>query len=356
MFRDSENIGDYESHVGRKRLVVIVLVLSTIIMAIVSLTIGSTNMSISEVIDGLFGTGTLSSSVKIWEHRMPRVLAAVIAGAGLGVAGCVMQNNLKNPLADPSTLGISSAAVFGANLAIIVFGAGASSGHKTADFIINNPYAVTLMAFIMAMITTMLILVLSKKRDFSPAAVVLAGVAIGSIFAAGTTILQYFSTDTALATAIFWSFGDLSKINWNELGIIAVVVSISSVFFYMMRWNYNALANGDELAKSLGVNVDKLIWVGLMLTCLIAAVSVSFLGMISFIGLIAPQIMRRIVGDDHRFLIPASIAAGALILLVSDAVARTIMSPMILPVGAITSLLGGPMFLYILSRKGDKRW
>ncbi len=356
MFRDSENIGDYESHVGRKRHVVIVLVLSTIIMAIVSLTIGSTNMSISEVIDGLFGTGTLSSSVKIWEHRMPRVLAAVIAGAGLGVAGCVMQNNLKNPLADPSTLGISSAAVFGANLAIIVFGAGASSGHKTADFIINNPYAVTLMAFIMAMITTMLILVLSKKRDFSPAAVVLAGVAIGSIFAAGTTILQYFSTDTALATAIFWSFGDLSKINWNELGIIAVVVSISSVFFYMMRWNYNALANGDELAKSLGVNVDKLIWVGLMLTCLIAAVSVSFLGMISFIGLIAPQIMRRIVGDDHRFLIPASIAAGALILLVSDAVARTIMSPMILPVGAITSLLGGPMFLYILSRKGDKRW
>lgn len=356
MFRESEDIGEYEVHVRRKHLIVLGLSVSAVIAAILSLTIGSTYMSISEVIDGLLGTGSVTSSVKVWEHRMPRVLAAVIAGAGLGVAGCVMQNNLKNPLADPSTLGISSAAVFGANLAIIVFGAGASSGHKTADFIINNPYAVTLMAFIMAMITTFLILALSKKREFSPAAVILAGVAIGSIFAAGTTILQYFSTDTALATAIFWSFGDLSKINWNELGILAAVVSGASVFFYLMRWNYNALSNGDELAKSLGVNVDKLILVGLLLTCLIAAVGVSFLGMIGFIGLIAPQIMRRIVGDDHRFLIPASLAAGALLLLVSDTVARTIMSPMIIPVGAITSLLGGPMFLYILSRKGDRKW
>jgi iron complex transport system permease protein len=350
LIRDSEGIEDYENLIRKKRLIILALLILSFFLVALSLTIGSTHIPVSDIIKGIFGIGEKSTLIKIWEHRMPRVLGGLVAGAGLAVAGCVMQNNLKNPLASPSTMGISAAAVFGANFAIIVLGAGVSSSHYTADFVIKNPYAVTIMAFVMAIITMSVVVVLSKKKNFAPAATVLAGVAMGSIFSAGTMIVQYFSTDTSLATAVFWSFGDLGKISWKELSVLTAVVAVCSVFFYLMRWNYNALANGDEVAKSLGVRVDKLVMAGLVLSSLITALCVSFMGVIGFIGLVGPQISRRLVGEDHRFLIPASMAMGAVTLMLSDLVARTVIAPVTLPVGAVTALIGGPMFLYLLMR------
>ena len=205
-----------------------------------------------------------------------------------------------------------------------------------------------------SMAAIMIILGLAKFRSFSPQAIVLAGVALSSLFGAGTTIIQYFAPDVQIAAAVFWTFGDLGRISWHEVMILSVVIILSIIYFSFKRWDYNALTNGEEVATSLGVNTKRTRFWGLLVSSLITSVTVSFLGMIGFIGLIGPQIMIRIVGSDYRFLIPSSALLGAVILLIADTVARTIISPVVLPVGAITSLLGGPMFLYLLMR-GDRR-
>ena len=153
---------------------------------------------------------------------------------------------------------------------------------------------------------------------------------------------------------VFWTFGDLGRINWNELFIITIVVFAGSLYFLFNRWSFNALDSGDATAISLGVDVDGLRFKSMALASLITAVSVSFVGIIGFVGLIAPQIMRRIIGEDHRFLIPSSALLGSFILLGADTIARTIIAPIILPVGTITSFLGAPLFLYLLM-KGAKR-
>jgi FecCD transport family. len=266
-----------------------------------------------------------------------------------------MQNNLRNPLASPSTLGISNAAAFGANIAIIVFGAGSIQSSNTDAVIINNPYAVTASAFMWAMVGTLVIILLARLRGFSPEAMVLAGVAIGSLFSAGTILIQYFAQDVQVAAMVFWTFGDLGRASWKEVGIMAFLVIISIVYFMFKRWDYNVLDTGEETAKGLGVNVDRVRLEGMFVASLITAVTVSFLGIIGFIGLVGPQIIRRIIGADHRFLIPGSALMGALLLLCSDTLARTIIAPVVLPVGAITSFLGAPLFLYLLARGYRKR-
>lgn len=281
---------------------------------------------------------------------MPRVLAAIIGGAGLSTAGCVMQNNLRNPLASPSTLGISNSAAFGANLAIIVFGAGRVGSTSLDAVAINNPYVVTTSAFIWAMVSAMVILMLARFRGFTPEAMVLSGVAISSVFSAGTMLIQYFAQDVQVAAAVFWTFGDLGRAVGNEVIIMTVVIGLSIIYFLFRRWDYNAIDSGEENAKSLGVHVENIRLGGMFVSSLITAVVVSFLGIIGFIGLVPPQIMRRIIGGDHRYLIPASALAGALLLLVSDTLARTVISPVVLPVGAITSFFGAPLFLYLLAR------
>jgi iron complex transport system permease protein len=348
----------YTSFIRRKWLILLLLAFGVFVMAVISVNAGSSSISPWEVIRTFFGFGSEKASLVIWQIRMPRIITAIVAGAGLSVAGCVMQNNLKNPLASPSTLGIANAAAFGANIAIIVLGAGTvlyTAGDAVA---INNPYLVTVCAFICSMGAALIILALGKIRGFSPEAIILAGVALGSLFIAGTTLIQYFAPDVKIAAAIFWTFGDLGRVSWHETFIIMAVVGLSVIYFVLKRWDYNAMDSGEETAKSLGVHTGRTRFWGLLISCLITAVTVSFLGMIGFIGLVAPHIMRRIIGSDHRFLIPASILAGAVLLLVADTLARTVISPVVLPVGALTSLLGAPLFIYLLMKgmkEGSRR-
>lgn len=348
-------IASYHRSVRRKWCVLLVLTVFTAFFMLVSVNAGSSSMSLGEVFSTLAGMGDERSFVVIWRLRMPRVIGAVTAGAGLSIAGCVMQNCLKNPLASPSTLGVSAAATFGANLAIIVFGAGSLLNTASDAVSINDPYLVTACAFGCSIAAVLLILALSKLRGFSPEAIVLAGTALSSLFAAGTTIIQYFGDDVKIAAALFWTFGDLGRVSWRENLIIAVIVAAAIVYFMFMRWNYNAMANGEELAKSLGVKTARVRFWGLFLSSLLTAVTVSFMGMIGFIGLIGPQIMKRIVGSDHRFLIPASALMGSVILLLADTLARTVISPVVLPVGAVTSLLGAPLFFYMLLKGKRKK-
>jgi len=348
ILESATGIDSYHRHIRKKQLILSGITILILLLIFISVNAGATKIGIWDTFQAFIGQGDEKSSLVFWKIRMPRVTAALVAGIGLAISGCVMQNTLRNPLASPSTLGISGAAVFGANIAIILLDVGNVLSTVNDAVAINNPYIVTICAFASAMVAIIVILSLAKLRGFSPESIVLAGVALGSIFGAGTTLIQYFATDIKIAAAIFWTFGDLGRASWQEIGIMSVVVVISMMYFLFQRWNYNALANGEETARGLGVNTDRVRFWGLFMSALITAVTVSFLGMISFIGLIAPQIMRRIIGEDHRFLIPASALAGAAVLLISDTIARTWISPVVLPVGAITSLLGGPMFLYIL--------
>lgn len=344
----SGGIKGYHRSVRRKWYILLILLLLTVFCMLISVNAGSASVSLVEVFKTLVGLGDERSFVVVWRLRMPRVIGAVIAGAGLSIAGCVMQNCLKNPLASPSTLGVSAAATFGANLAIIVFGAGTLLNTASDAVTISNPYMVTACAFGCSLGAVILILALSKLRGFSPESIVLAGTALSSLFSAGTTIIQYFGDDVKIAAALFWTFGDLGRVSWKENLLMAIIVFGTIIYFMFMRWNYNAMANGEELARSLGVKTSQVRFWGLLVSSLLTAVSVSFMGMIGFIGLIGPQIMKRIVGSDHRFLIPASALMGSVILLVADTVARTIISPVVLPVGAVTSMLGAPLFFYML--------
>jgi iron complex transport system permease protein len=340
---------------AHKRLVIVGLSLLTAVLALVAINAGAANTNPLQVLRTLLGLEVGTTNIVIWNIRLPRVLSGVIAGAGLAIAGAVMQTNLRNPLASPSTLGISNAAAFGANLAIVFFGAGTIHSNVNDAVFISNPYTVTFSAFVFSMLAMFLILTLARLRGFSPESVVLAGVAFGSLFSAASTLVQYFAQDVQVAAMVFWTFGDLGRVSWKEVMILTILILGSYLYFLFHRWDYNALDSGEDVARSLGVNVDHIRFRSMVAASLITAVSVSFMGIIGFIGLIAPHMMRRVLGVDHRFLIPASAVTGSALLLLSDTVARTLISPVVLPVGAITSFFGAPLFLYLLMKGFSRR-
>ena len=322
----------------------------TLVMIVIAINAGAADTRPGQVLRALVGLENGLSSVVIWNIRLPRIIAGIAAGAGLATAGCVMQTCLRNPLASPFTLGISSAAAFGANLAIVFFNAGTMYSSTQDAVFINDPYIVTISAFALSLTSMFLILFLARLRGFSPESVVLAGVAFGSLFGAGTTLVQYFAEDVQVAAMVFWTFGDLGRASWTEVAFLTLITFSALIYFLLHRWNYNTLESGEDTARGLGVNVESVRFQSLLAASLVTAAAVSFLGIIGFIGLIAPQMMRRVLGSDHRFLIPASAISGAALLLFADTMARTLISPVILPVGAITSFFGAPLFLFILAK------
>lgn len=351
----SDVLEQYKVSIRKKVIILIILLVLVLVLAVVSIFVGSSNLTFVEAIKAIFNSGSTNANLIVWNIRMPRVIAAIVAGCGLGLSGCIMQAVLKNPMASPATLGVSNAAVFGANIAIIVFGAGAFHSTDGQSLTISNPFLVSSMAFLFSMIAVLLILALSKINKFSPETVVLAGIAGGALFSAGTTLVQYFSIDTEVASAVYWTFGDLSRATYAQDLIIFVVVLVSFVIFYFLKWSYNSLRGGDTIAQSLGIKLQIVRFMSLLLASLITAVCVSFLGVIGFLGLVAPQMMKRIIGSDYRFLIPASGLAGSAMLLFSDTISRIVISGITLPVGAITALLGAPLFIYILLRKEGRK-
>ena len=323
------------------------VVLSVLLLAAVllSLRAGSYETPVAELIKGIFGkSADKKINLIVQNNRLPRILTAILAGGGLGLAGCILQAVLRNPLASSSTLGVSQGATFGAAFAIVVLGLGAT-----------DRFGIPLCAFIGSIAVALVILGLSKFRQVSPEGIVLAGVAISSMFTGATTLIQYFADEVQLSTLVFWTFGDLGSTGWQDLGTMGIVVAVLCVYCVMHRWDYNALLSGEETAISLGINVKRLTLVGMVLCCLTSSVVVSNVGLISFIGLVAPHIVRMVVGNNHVYLIPGSILGGATLLLLGDLFARTVISPVILPIGAITSFLGGPLFLYLLFKGGKKQ-
>lgn len=338
----------YQGYVKRKRLVIGVSIVILLICIILAACNGPMNIPILEVIKDIFTFNTSGDGRIVWNIRMVRIFAAILAGAGLAISGVVMQCILRNPLASPYTLGLSSAAAFGASFAIIFVGAGTSI---TSAVSITNPYVTVLCAFIASMIATVMILVLTKVTHVSAETMVLAGVAISAIFSAGLSFMQYIATDSQLGNIITWMFGDLGKATWSYNTLILFVLTPVVLYFFYKRWDYNAMESGEESAKGLGIHTERERIIGLVLASLLCATIVSFFGIIAFIGLLAPHIARMLIGSDHRYLIPLSIVIGAIIIVVSDAVGQIILYPKVLPVGIITSMLGGPMFIYLLVRR-----
>jgi iron complex transport system permease protein len=337
----------YKDYIKFKIFIIIIMIFITLLAAVFSITAGSAGLSMKEVLLVFIGKGSKMARTVVLNLRLTRVVTSILGGMGLAVTGCVMQSILRNPLASSTTIGISHGAAFGAAFAIVVLGAGMQ--FQTNDAItVTNPYLVSICAFAFSMLSTLVVLGLSKFRKVSPETIILSGVALSALFAGGTAIMQYFADDVSLSAIVFWTFGDMGRTSWKQIIIMLVVVFISFIYFFFNRWNYNAIESGENSAKGLGVNVNFMRIAGMTICSLTAALIVSFVGIINFVGLVSPHLMRRFIGNDYRFLLPASALMGSIMLLLSDTVARTVVSPVVLPVGAITSFLGAPLFLYLL--------
>ena len=350
-FADGELPADYLGYVRRKLFWIIGGLVLLFVLFIYSISVGAVAIPPFEVVQTLFGQNISGKwDTIIWNIRLPQALTAIVAGTGLAVAGIAMQSILRNPLGSPYTLGISNAGAFGAAFSVIVLGTGVMQSRVADAVTINNPYVTTIMAFIFCLVATGLILLIARIRGASPEVMILTGVALASLFTAGTMFLQFFANDTQLAAVVFWTFGDVGRASWPELALMAVIVAGASLFFISNRWNYNAIDAGDETAKGLGVNVERVRLIGMVVAALVTAVIVAFLGVIGFVGLVCPHMARRIIGDDQRYLIVGSCVMGAVLLLAADTVARLIVAPYVLPVAVITAFLGAPVFIYLLLR------
>ncbi len=256
-----------------------------------------------------------------------------------------MQGILKNPLASPFTLGIASAAGFGAALAIVL-GAG----------FVGGEYLIIFNAFIFTLLASLSVYGLAKYKGITPETMILAGIAIMYLFSAMTSFLQYVGQAEQVQEVVFWMMGSLGRSSWDKVWVVTAVIAACFPYLLLKSWDINALGAGDETAKSLGVDVEKTRVICMVLVSLITASVICFTGTIGFIGLVAPHITRMVIGGDHRFLLPASALVGGLLLLAADTVARTIMAPVILPVGIMTSFLGVPFFVYLFMRRKKQFW
>ena len=321
-------------------------------MIFVTLIAGNADRDMWKILEALFTFDKSTVEGRfVWLIDMPMIVIALIVGAGLSLSGTVMQCILKNPLASPYTLGLSSAAAFGAAFAIIFLGTGNSA---LGSISIDNPYVTMACAFVFAMLATGAILVMTKLTNVSAETMVLSGIAIGAIFSAGLSLMQYFADSVQLSAMVSWSFGDLNHSDWYWDLVMLLILLPIAIYFYVNRWDLNSLDAGDEVAKGLGVNTERFRTLSLLITAFLSAILVSRYGVIAFIGLIGPHIARMVIGSDHRYLIPMSMVMGGCILLIANCIAANIVRPMVLPVGLLTSLLGGPMFIYLLARRYRK--
>lgn len=342
----SESREAYGRSVVRRRRTVAVSVIAVVALFLLSVVVNNWGYPVWEVLSDLFTHDTDGPPGSfVWGIDVKVLLAAAVAGAGLSLAGAVMQCVLKNPLASPYTLGLSNAAAFGAAFGVLFLQGGAAASGMLSDI------SVPLAAFAFAMAATALIIVLTRLTGISSETMVLAGIAVSAVFSAGLTLMQYLADPVQLSSIVSWTFGNVSYATYGWDTVIAVVLVLVFLYFYARRWTMNAMGAGDEVARGLGVDTGRFLVVGMTLSAVLAAVMVCEFGVIAFVGLLGPHMARMLVGDDHRFLLPLSATMGACLMLVAQTVAANVVLPMVLPVGLLTSLLGGPAFIYLLVRR-----
>ncbi len=324
----------------KRHLILIILSIILLTSIYYSISRGAIEISFSEMLATLIGQGTPLHEKTIWQLRLPRAMMAVFVGAGLTVAGVGMQALFKNPMASPYILGLSSGAAFGAALAMVM-----------GITIIDGRLSIPVMAFVFCFITLMIVYNIARSHGRIPVeTLLLAGIAVGAFFSALVNLLTYLADDE-LQGIVYWMMGDLMQYGWDNLIIVMPLTVIGIVGVYYYSRELNAMMLGDNHALNLGIEVNDVRFRVLMACALLTAAAVSFVGIIGFVGLIIPHMVRMIVGPDHRILIPSSILAGSTFLVLCDIVSRSLLYPAMLPIGIITALVGAPYFIYLLRRR-----
>ena len=354
-FDDGRLPAEYRRYLAAKTGFVALLALLLALALVVAVSLGAAHIPLATVARALLGLETTRQvETIVWNIRLPQALASVVAGAGLAAAGAAMQSILRNPLGSPFTLGISHAAALGAALAVMVLGGGVMTSSSVGAVQITSPWLTTAAAFVCSLIAAAVIVAVARLRSASPEVMILTGVALGAFCTAATMFLQFFADDVQLAAMVFWTFGDTARASWRELAVLGAATLLACIYFVASSWHYNAIDAGDETARGLGVRVDRVRMTGMLVASALTAAIISCLGIIGFVGLVVPHMVRRLIGADHRFLLPASILAGGLLLLVADTVARLLLAPHVLPVSVLTAFLGAPVFLVLILRGGRR--
>jgi iron complex transport system permease protein len=321
----------------------IILSIVLALVALTSLSMGPAKVSMGTILAWCAGMQSVdrTTSMILTKIRLPRILLAGLVGFTLSLGGVVFQALLRNPLAEPFILGISSGAAIGA-IAGIMLGLGFTVG-------------VPLLSFITALATILLVMGISSRHGgLESSTLLLTGVIVNAFF---TAIIMFFIatvSDSRLHSMLFWLYGDLSQSKYIQLSISLPLVLIVSGIIYLFSRHLNLMVGGEESALQMGVEVETVKWISFIGISLITGVVVSFSGIIGFVGLIVPHLMRMILGPDHRLVVPASALGGAIFLVAADTLARTIISPSELPVGVITAFLGAPFFIYLLRKRGSQ--
>ena len=336
----------------RKRLAIIIMAVLAAVSVLLTLGFGVYKISLAEAIgvffDHLMGNVTNpKADYFIWDVRLPRAIGVVVLGAGLSVAGAVMQNDFRNPLAEPYTMGISSAAFMGVVLAMV-------AGFSLVPGLTGQS-AYTVNAFVFSLVPIGAIILISKFRRLTPVSMILIGIAMMFLFSSVSQILLLATDAETLADAYSWRVGSTSRLDWSMLPIMTVITVIVIAFMYSLSRPMDVMHAGDRGAHSLGVKASRLRIVSLAAVSLMTAAIVSATGTIGFIGLVGPHVARIFVGSKNSYLIPASAAFGALFMAFADTVAK-ITGPDGLPVGIICSIVGGPLFVYILVKRNSRVW
>jgi len=315
-------------------------------ICLISLSVGSVHINLINVLKSLFdaftGTASLSSQEELilFSVRLPRIIFAGIVGASLSLGGVVFQAMLRNPLADPYVLGISGGSALGAIAGIII---GASS------FYLGIP----LLAFCGALVTVFLVFVVAggTRGPLLDNSLLLSGVVVNAFFSAAILFFLSIVNSLELHSITFWLMGDLSRASIKEISLSAICLFTGFLIIYAQSRKLNLIVQGEETALHLGVNIERTKQLLLIVTSLITAVAVSMAGIIGFIGIMVPHMMRLVFGSDHRLLLPVAALFGASFLVIADTLARLVLAPAELPVGVITALCGAPYFIFLLKRK-----
>ena len=318
-----------------KRYFLMVLFIFLILVSLVNLRFGAVDLSLSQLFNSFIDKESINYQI-IVNVRLPRIIIGILAGAALATSGTILQAIMNNPLASPNIIGVSSGAGFVAMLIMIIFP--------------KHYNLVPLGAFFGALFATLIIYTLALRKGASTTRIILAGVAVNTIFGAGNDILISIFPNR-VPTAIGFMVGGLSGISWKDVNMVGLYIVVGLILAILLSGKLNILVLGDEIASSLGENVGVIRLVFIGLSSLLAGSAVAIVGLLGFVGLIVPHIMRLIVGSDNKYLIPASMLAGSCIVLFSDLIARLIFAPSEIPVGIIMSIIGGPFFLYLVFRK-----
>jgi iron complex transport system permease protein len=350
-------VGNYHRYRFRKTMVILLLLAVLFIFAGVALTLGGRDIGFFEAYDIIWkhicgagyepGSAAWWDDYTVWNYRIPRVFSALVAGFGLAVGGVAMQSITGNPLADPFTTGMSSGAMFGVTVAL------ASGFTLTFE---PSEYSIMINAFVFGMVPAVVVVLVTRYKKQSPATIILAGVAISYFFNSLSTLLLARAEESTIKDAFLWQLGTLERVTWVELPLMAAVVAAGTLALSMFSRKLNLLALGNSNARTLGLDTETFRIIILLLLAVMTASIISFTGIIGFLGLVSPHIMRALLGSDNRFILPAAGLFGATLLLVADTLGRTVILPYIIPVGVVMAFMGAPLFLMLIIKFKKDVW